>query len=192
MSRKRLAPVRYFSNGVPLPYMQNYQYEYYRPGCYYIPVIEREVTPYNNTYMNQWMPYCNTATYVIDRYGRANYLSDFEYQLQVPTQSLTQPHVREVIYNFYNDGEVELSSLPQIEEEDIDDDNQDNHLPKRKRYNSKNHLENTPTNFTELQGDECRSNDNENSENNGNVYRSNEGYLVEEPSDNVLDKVEDI
>ena len=189
MSRKRLAPVRYFSNGIPLPHIQDYEYEYYRPGCYFIPIIEREVTPYINTYTNQWFPYCNTATYVIDRYGRANYLSDFEYQLQVPSQPLPRPQTREVIYHFYNDGEVELSSLPQIDEEDIDDDNQGVCLRKRKRFNSEHRFENMETELTGRQCDECQDNGNKNDNNNTNIYRSNEGYLVEEPSDNVPDKV---
>lgn len=171
MSRKRPVPARFFSNGVPTPNVQAYQYEYYRPGCYYIPQDVRQVTPYVNTYFNHWQPYCNTATYVVDPFGRANYPSDFEYQLQVPTVIHHLQPANEILYQYYDNGETELASLPQIEEDDCIENENDVSVRKRKHFNDGNgHYRNKIC---------CKEFGNE------NIYRANEGYLVEEPNDNL-------
>lgn len=167
MSRKRVASFELLNNGIPTPNYQLYQYEYIRPGCYYFPQVTPQVTPYNCTYLDHWQPYCTAATYVVDGFGRANYPSDFEYQLQVGTPM--QPQTREIIYNYYDDGETEISSLPQIEEEDIRDD-LDVSFSKKKRLN------NDPVLKKSYSGELAAGSNN-------NVYRSKEGYLVEEPAE---------
>ncbi|KNC24848.1 hypothetical protein FF38_07848 [Lucilia cuprina] len=179
MSRKRMSAVRLFSNGIPTPYNQVHPYEYYRPGCYYIPQVEHQVTPYTHTYSDHWQPYCNTATYVVDCFGRVNYPSDFEYQLQVPTTTFMQSPPREVLYQYYDNGEAEIASLPQIEEEDSVDD-QDVFVSKRKRFNHEDRLGNERA---------LKKSNRKKLKQNNYVYRSNEGYLVEEPSDNVCESI---
>lgn len=73
---------------VPCSSIEEYELEYYRPGCYCIPQVMQNVAPYTCAYLHeyvpQWTTACNTATYVVDAYGMVYYLSDFEHQLQFP------------------------------------------------------------------------------------------------------------
>lgn len=181
MSRKRVAPFRLHNTRISSPNIQVYQCEYYRPGCYHIPEVVHRVTPYHLACFEQWQPYCNTATYVVDPFGRADYSSDFEYQLQIPTSVHVQPN--EVIYNFYNDGEAEISSLPHIEEEDYAEDHEVC-VRKRKRLNNESQFLNKKVPI--LSKSYCEE------FSGNNVYRSNEGYLVEEPNDNIPESVQNI
>lgn len=171
MSRKRISSI--ISNGLPISNLEPNQHVYFRPGCYHTPQVACQVTPYTQTYYNQWQPDCINATYVVDSYGQVYYQNNLEYQFQVPY----------VIASYQ-----EISSTPQIEE---DCDDLDVSPRKRERLNDFEDQECCATLPILLSHsyNKDRSSSNTTPNNTPNKYRASEGYIVEEPIDNVSDKI---
>uniref|UniRef100_A0A0A1WLJ5 RNA replication protein n=1 Tax=Zeugodacus cucurbitae TaxID=28588 RepID=A0A0A1WLJ5_ZEUCU len=182
MSRKRNSnriSMALLHSIVPCPSIEEYEFEYYRPGCYCIPQVLPNVAPYTCAYLHeyvpQWTAACNTATYVVDAYGMVYYLSDFEHQLQFPN-NVVHSDIDYHIPNYFHEQDYEVATE--------EDDSETVSPRKRERLENENDSEETEQ---ESNKDSCQNYEfyDVNSESNL-VKKSDDSeheYLVEEPSD---------
>uniref|UniRef100_A0A034V204 Uncharacterized protein n=1 Tax=Bactrocera dorsalis TaxID=27457 RepID=A0A034V204_BACDO len=182
MSRKRNSnrvSMALLHSIVPCPSIEEYECEYYRPGCYCIPQAMPHVAPYTCAYLHdyvpQWTAACHTATYVVDAYGMVYYLSDFEHQLQFPNNMVHSDIVYH-IPNFFDGQDYEVAT---------EEDESETVSPrKRERLENENDSEDMDPEYNK---DFCQDYEfsDVNSESNP-LKKSNDSdheYLVEEPSD---------
>lgn len=159
---------------VPCTSIEDYEFEYYRPGCYCIPQVMPNIAPYTCAYLHeyvpQWTAACNTATYVVDAYGMVYYLSDFEHQLQFPNSMVHS----DIVYHIPNYFDVATE----------EDESETVSPRKRECLENENNSEDTEK---ESSTDFCQGYEFSDVDTESNSLKKSEDseheYLVEEPSD---------